>query len=641
MVATSPRPGLRSPRPTKGPLPTGLSLLICLASTLPAGCARKNVPELLTLTDVAPHEIHPGDRVEVSGVNLPVGQVDDARVVLTGDVFRAGEPPLRGQRVEVARATLEREHVTFLADDELLGELTGGDNGAHATFRGQLKVELPSTASGLPVFGTIKGDVVLEWVPRTPSRETRAARDRDLEDATGFLGLRVEDDGAVTVKAVRPGSPADRAGLRDGDVIERVGGLTVLGADDLLIAEEGLSTSFTVRRGEEQLVREVATEGFGLDSARRFDPRLVVLIALGVFLLLVTGRRGQWLSWIAHRLREALEPHRAAGRGTVAALLCAATQAEVQRKPRSETSFSDFAPVLVFAGVTVSFAALPFVELGARAELDVGLTYLVPLTAVVAMALITGGWGSSPSPVWGRLRAVLDVLVCQLPAAAALLAVVLRTGSLRALDMVKDQVESGGALTREGSWPWTWNALRSPQLFLLFALFFGAALVDGSRAPAQRGGRSGHGAMFAFVEWIHILAMCALAAVVFLGGWAPPGVSLAALSESPGLKALAIALFVAKCWALVLGVLVLRAALPRIRPDFVLRLGLVVALPASLVACGLTALSQSYPLLPSVERALGWVTLLTALAVAVVMLRAVAAGPESRGPLRTRLNPYL
>jgi serine protease Do len=72
-----------------------------------------------------------------------------------------------------------------------------------------------------------------------------------------------ERDGLL-VRAVEDGSPADRAGLRQGDLLVRAGDRTLLIADDLYLALESLdaaaSLTLTVVRGAEELQVSV---GFG------------------------------------------------------------------------------------------------------------------------------------------------------------------------------------------------------------------------------------------------------------------------------------------------------------------------------------------------------------------------------------------
>jgi S1-C subfamily serine protease len=68
-----------------------------------------------------------------------------------------------------------------------------------------------------------------------------------------YFGLTTET--AVFVVAVEPGSPAQRAGLREGDLIVAFGELPVRGIDDLLrlLTEDRVGTQMplTIVRGSE------------------------------------------------------------------------------------------------------------------------------------------------------------------------------------------------------------------------------------------------------------------------------------------------------------------------------------------------------------------------------------------------------
>src|SRR6201987_1418067 len=67
----------------------------------------------------------------------------------------------------------------------------------------------------------------------------------------------LEQDGAVMVSTVEPDSAAARAGLRPGDIIVALDGVTIAGADDLVRAlsgdKIGRSVAFDVLRGTERL----------------------------------------------------------------------------------------------------------------------------------------------------------------------------------------------------------------------------------------------------------------------------------------------------------------------------------------------------------------------------------------------------
>ncbi len=71
-------------------------------------------------------------------------------------------------------------------------------------------------------------------------------------------------DGAVMVDTVEPGSAADRAGLRPGDIIVALDGATIAGADDLVRAltgdKIGRTVAVDVLRGIERLTLDLVPE---------------------------------------------------------------------------------------------------------------------------------------------------------------------------------------------------------------------------------------------------------------------------------------------------------------------------------------------------------------------------------------------
>jgi carboxyl-terminal processing protease len=88
---------------------------------------------------------------------------------------------------------------------------------------------------------------------------------------TGRVGVRFEArDGALVVVAIRPGGPAERAGLRPGDQLVKVGGIPVGPATPrdeltgLVTGTAGSKVLIAVVRGSEQkdivIVREVLLE---------------------------------------------------------------------------------------------------------------------------------------------------------------------------------------------------------------------------------------------------------------------------------------------------------------------------------------------------------------------------------------------
>ena len=70
-----------------------------------------------------------------------------------------------------------------------------------------------------------------------------------------YVGVSIEDDsgGGAMIRQVAPGSPAAEAGIKEGDVITKVGDRVIRGQDDLVGAIQsstvGDRLELTVRRG--------------------------------------------------------------------------------------------------------------------------------------------------------------------------------------------------------------------------------------------------------------------------------------------------------------------------------------------------------------------------------------------------------
>jgi NADH-quinone oxidoreductase subunit H len=83
--------------------------------------------------------------------------------------------------------------------------------------------------------------------------------------------------------------------------------------------------------------------------------------------------------------------------------------------------------------------------------------------------------------------------------------------------------------------------------------------------------------LYMLAEYVAITTMCALMAILFLGGWLPP-VDIWPLNAVPG-----IIWFIAKCVLAFFMFAMVKAMVPRYRYDQLMRLGWKVFLPLSLV----------------------------------------------------------
>jgi NADH-quinone oxidoreductase subunit H len=245
------------------------------------------------------------------------------------------------------------------------------------------------------------------------------------------------------------------------------------------------------------------------------------------------------------------------------------------------------APYFVFAGMFGTFVALPFGAHLVAADLNVGIYYLLAVTAFVVIGIIMGGWSSNNKwALFGGIRSAAQMVSYEIPAGLAVLVVVLLTGGLSTQEIIKAQ----------GGWPWDWFIFHSPFTVATFFVFITSALAEGNRTPfdlpeAESELVAGYATeysgfrfvVFFFAEWANLWVMSAIMVLLFLGGWRIPGVSVAATSSTWWLIVLSFVVFCAKTLAMVFFVIHIRWTLPRLRVDQMMKMCWTYLVPAALV----------------------------------------------------------
>jgi NADH-quinone oxidoreductase subunit H len=231
-----------------------------------------------------------------------------------------------------------------------------------------------------------------------------------------------------------------------------------------------------------------------------------------------------------------------------------------------------FAVVPMGPSITVGGASIPL----QIAELPVGVLYLLAASSLGVYGLVLGGWSSgSKYSLLGGLRAAAQLVSYELILGLSLVGVVIVSGSLSLGQIVEAQARSV---------PYV---LLQPVGFLLFLI---AAVAEVNRAPFDlpeadtelvAGYHTEYSgmrfAMFYIGEYVSMITVSAVAATVFFGGWWAPIL--------PGLHWLFV-----KMLAFLFLFVWLRATLPRLRYDQLMRLSWVVLLPLGLLNVALTAL---------------------------------------------------
>ncbi|WP_435162318.1 NADH-quinone oxidoreductase subunit NuoH [Candidatus Pelagibacter bacterium nBUS_25] len=239
------------------------------------------------------------------------------------------------------------------------------------------------------------------------------------------------------------------------------------------------------------------------------------------------------------------------------------------------------APIVTMTLALVAWAVIPFSSTQVLADINVGILYLFAVSSLGVYGIIMGGWASnSKYPFLGAIRSAAQMVSYEVSIGVIIINVLLCVGSLNLNDIVEAQKN-------------LWFVI---PLFPMFVIFFISALAETNRPPfdlpeAEAELVAGYQteysgmmyAMFWLGEYANILLMCAMGAILFLGGWMSP-IEIYPFTLVPG----AIWLILKILLLFVLFALV-KAIVPRYRYDQLMRLGWKVFLPLSLTWVVLTA----------------------------------------------------
>ena len=239
------------------------------------------------------------------------------------------------------------------------------------------------------------------------------------------------------------------------------------------------------------------------------------------------------------------------------------------------------APIVTMTLALVAWAVIPLSETLVLANINVGILYLFAVSSLGVYGIIMGGWASnSKYPFLEQFVQAAQMVSYEVSIGIIIINVLLCVGSLNLKDIVLAQKD-------------LWYVI---PLFPMFVIFFISALAETNRPPfdlpeAEAELVAGYQteysgmmyAMFWLGEYANILLMCAMGAILFLGGWLPIiDIYPINLIPSPIWMLLKI-LFLFFLFAII------KAIVPRYRYDQLMRLGWKIFLPFSLVYLILTA----------------------------------------------------
>jgi NADH-quinone oxidoreductase subunit H len=243
-------------------------------------------------------------------------------------------------------------------------------------------------------------------------------------------------------------------------------------------------------------------------------------------------------------------------------------------------------PILACFTALAAFAVIPFGEgwvilgqdvTGYVADVPIALILIFAMGSIGVYGFIVGGWSSdSKYSLLGSMRTCAQLVSYEVSLALSVLGVIIMGHSLSLTQIVAQQDAT------------IWFVV--PQL-VGFLVFMIAGTAETSRAPFDlpeaetelvAGYHTEYGgmrwALFIQAEYINMITLSALAATLFLGGW-----------HFFVLDGLGPLWFVLKVFLLVSVFIWLKATLPRLRYDQLMRLGWKILLPIATVNAVVTA----------------------------------------------------
>jgi NADH-quinone oxidoreductase subunit H len=246
------------------------------------------------------------------------------------------------------------------------------------------------------------------------------------------------------------------------------------------------------------------------------------------------------------------------------------------------------APLITGTLALAAWAVIPFDKGWVIADINVGILYIFAISSLSVYGIIIGGWASNSKYAFlGALRSTAQMVSYEVSIGFVLVCVLLWVGSLNLSAIVEAQNGAYGFLN--------WYFM-NPFLFPMFIVFFVSALAETNRPPFDlveaeselvAGFMVEYSAtpylLFMLGEYVAITLMCAMTAILFLGGWLSP-LPFAPFTWVPG-----IIWFVIKIWLVFFMFAMVKAFVPRYRYDQLMRLGWKVFLPLTLTMLVLIA----------------------------------------------------
>jgi NADH-quinone oxidoreductase subunit H len=243
------------------------------------------------------------------------------------------------------------------------------------------------------------------------------------------------------------------------------------------------------------------------------------------------------------------------------------------------------APLVSFVPALLTFIVVPFgadIELFGRqikmvgSDLNIGILFILAVTSLGVYGIVLAGWSSgSKYSLMGGIRSSAQMISYEVGYGLSIIGVILVANTLSLRELVEQQASVGD-----------WFIWRQP---LGFILYLTCAIAETNRLPFDMpeaeselvGGyhteySSMRFAMFFMGEYANMLAVSAVGATLFFGGW-----------QGPYLPP--VVWFILKVFMFMFFYIWLRATFPRFRYDQLMAFGWKVLFPLALLNTMVTA----------------------------------------------------
>jgi NADH-quinone oxidoreductase subunit H len=260
-----------------------------------------------------------------------------------------------------------------------------------------------------------------------------------------------------------------------------------------------------------------------------FWATLTEMLIIGVLILLFYALVGLFLVYAERKvcafMQNRLGPNRVGPFGifqTIADLFKLLFKELVPIKNADGFLFN-LAPFIVIIASFMAIAAIPFANGLHAIDLNIGVLYIIAVSAMGVIGVLLAGWSSNNKySLIGAIRSGAQIVSYELSVGLALITIVILAGSMQLSVIVEAQRD--GWFIFKGHIP----------AFIAFVIFLISSTAETNRGPfdlaeAESELTAGYhteysGIKFAFfflAEYINMFIVASIAATVFWGGWMP------------------------------------------------------------------------------------------------------------------------